>query len=266
MTWCVAAPIVFSQGIWGETEIIRSKNHTFAGWWFQIFYHYHSYLGKIPILTSIFFKWVETNHQPHICHFWSVGIPAHRWYLFRVLENQVPSYIPPGVFPLSSGCQDPVGSEILGPERWPMQPGVTLVGGFPRWLGEKRVVATFEGLKFRSLRVSCAENRTSHGKMMVGKMIHFLFRNGPISGDISRVPSVESATRTCPNKRPPVWGRSAASVLPVRKSLIQIWIGLRCPGDPGGFSEVGRFCRGKIEGAMFLLSRFSWAYKSSQIV
>jgi len=90
-----------------------------------------------------------------------VGIPAHRWYLLRVLENQVPSYIPPGVFPLSSGCQDPVGSEILGPERWPMQPGVTLVGGFPRWLsGEAALVATFEGLKFRSLRVSCAENRT----------------------------------------------------------------------------------------------------------
>ena len=41
-------------------------------------------------------------------------------------------YIPPGVFPLSSGCQDPVGSEILGPERWPMQPGCVVGGvGFP---------------------------------------------------------------------------------------------------------------------------------------
>ena len=50
------------------------------------------------------------------------------------------------MFPLSSGCTDPVGSEILGPERWPMQPGVMLVGGFPRVAErEAALVATFEG-------------------------------------------------------------------------------------------------------------------------
>ena len=35
-------------------------------WWFQIlffiFTYFHPYLGKIPILTSIFFKWVETTN------------------------------------------------------------------------------------------------------------------------------------------------------------------------------------------------------------
>ena len=32
-----------------------------TGWWFQIFFIFTPYLGKIPILTSIFFKWVETT-------------------------------------------------------------------------------------------------------------------------------------------------------------------------------------------------------------
>ena len=32
-------------------------------WWFQIFFYVHPYLGKIPILTSIFFRWIETTNQ-----------------------------------------------------------------------------------------------------------------------------------------------------------------------------------------------------------
>ena len=37
-------------------------------WWFQFFLNFHSYLGKIPILTSIFFKWVgsTTNYIMYI--------------------------------------------------------------------------------------------------------------------------------------------------------------------------------------------------------
>ena len=33
-------------------------------WWFHLFLNFHPYLGKIPILTSIFFRWVgsTTNH------------------------------------------------------------------------------------------------------------------------------------------------------------------------------------------------------------
>ena len=35
-----------------------------AGWWFQIFFYFHPYLGQIPILTNIFqMGW---NHQPEI--------------------------------------------------------------------------------------------------------------------------------------------------------------------------------------------------------
>ena len=34
----------------------------FSRWWFQIFFYFHPYLGKIPILTNIFqMGW---NHQP----------------------------------------------------------------------------------------------------------------------------------------------------------------------------------------------------------
>ena len=44
------------------------KNHRAPNqprWWFQIFLYFHPYLGKIPILTSIFFKGVgsTTNQQ-----------------------------------------------------------------------------------------------------------------------------------------------------------------------------------------------------------
>ena len=37
----------------------------------NIFY-FHPYLGKIPILTSIFFKWVETTNQIGTLFFFSV--------------------------------------------------------------------------------------------------------------------------------------------------------------------------------------------------
>ena len=32
-------------------------------WWFQTFFYVHPYSGKIPSLTSIFLRWVETINQ-----------------------------------------------------------------------------------------------------------------------------------------------------------------------------------------------------------
>ena len=40
-------------------EVKYKKNQ--SGWWFQIFFIFHPYLGKIPILTNIF-QW-GWNHQ-----------------------------------------------------------------------------------------------------------------------------------------------------------------------------------------------------------
>ena len=42
-------------------------------WWFQIHFIFHPYLGKIPNLTSIFFRWVETTNQLFILHFRTVS-------------------------------------------------------------------------------------------------------------------------------------------------------------------------------------------------
>ena len=38
--------------------MIFFKQTVTSRWWFQIFFIFDPYLGKIPILTSIFFKWV----------------------------------------------------------------------------------------------------------------------------------------------------------------------------------------------------------------
>ena len=53
--------IVSFRGIGGSR--VYQENvvyHIKTRWWFQIFFYFHPYLGKIPILTSIFFRWVET--------------------------------------------------------------------------------------------------------------------------------------------------------------------------------------------------------------
>ena len=43
---------------WLESEAMVMR---MTGWWFQIFFYVHPYLGKIPILTNIFqMGW---NHQ-----------------------------------------------------------------------------------------------------------------------------------------------------------------------------------------------------------
>ena len=45
-----------------EHHAAVKMSNRFAGWWFQIFFIFHPYLGKIPILTHIFQRgWF--NHQ-----------------------------------------------------------------------------------------------------------------------------------------------------------------------------------------------------------
>ncbi len=46
----------------------RATTRTTSRWWFQIFFYFYLYLGKIPILTIIFFNWVEINHQRNDFH------------------------------------------------------------------------------------------------------------------------------------------------------------------------------------------------------
>ena len=44
-----------------QNDAISEAGDTFSRWWFQIFFYFHPYLGKIPILTDIFQRgW---NHQ-----------------------------------------------------------------------------------------------------------------------------------------------------------------------------------------------------------
>ena len=45
----------------------------YTGWWFQIFFIFPRKLGKIPILTSIFFQRVETTNKFYFLGwFWGV--------------------------------------------------------------------------------------------------------------------------------------------------------------------------------------------------
>ena len=53
-------------------------------WWFQTFCNFHPYLGKISILTSIFFKW-GGNHQLGLV---GVGWLVKGWKFFWAGWNQ----------------------------------------------------------------------------------------------------------------------------------------------------------------------------------
>ena len=55
-----------STGPKGLVKFVReffSPEKKTTWWWFQTFFIFTPYLGKVPILTSIFFRWVETTNQ-----------------------------------------------------------------------------------------------------------------------------------------------------------------------------------------------------------
>ena len=54
-------------------------------WWFQIFFNFQPFLGKISNLTSIFFRWVETTNQTVVllfveCFF----VPLLKWICHEI--------------------------------------------------------------------------------------------------------------------------------------------------------------------------------------
>ena len=46
-----------------ENRPFGPQNESIARWWFQIFFDFHSYQGKIPILTNIFQMGCSTTNQ-----------------------------------------------------------------------------------------------------------------------------------------------------------------------------------------------------------
>ena len=59
----IKRPIVLCiTGIWAIPHE-ASRWERMTRWWFQTFINFTSNLGKIPILTIILFKWVETTNQ-----------------------------------------------------------------------------------------------------------------------------------------------------------------------------------------------------------
>lgn len=63
-----------------------------TGWLFQIFFYLHPYLGKVPILPSIFFYGVETTNQIKIAMkiglFEDVGTLLLMWKTIHCYVNQ----------------------------------------------------------------------------------------------------------------------------------------------------------------------------------
>ena len=54
---CGTALAIQKGGLFQTTDFnehARLPETNIAGWWFQICFHFHPYLGKIPILTNIF--------------------------------------------------------------------------------------------------------------------------------------------------------------------------------------------------------------------
>ena len=48
---------------------IGTTGTTFSRWWFQSFFYFHPYLGKMnPFWRAYFFRCVEKNHQPEERH------------------------------------------------------------------------------------------------------------------------------------------------------------------------------------------------------
>ena len=73
----IKGPCIPQAGEWGGVRkngcsmnrhlkyvCLKIRVNTEPRWWFQIFFYFHPYLGKIPILTNIFrMGWIETTKQ-----------------------------------------------------------------------------------------------------------------------------------------------------------------------------------------------------------
>ena len=69
-------------------------------WWFQsFFFNFHPYLGKIPILTSIFFQMGWFNHQPDMFVDPLITLPACETWCFSS-GPRLSGYI---IYPTDSG-------------------------------------------------------------------------------------------------------------------------------------------------------------------
>ena len=65
--------------VWSVCSIIFF-HRLVTGWWFQIFFYFHPYLGKVSILTKIFE--MGRNHQPRNCH-----LSQEFWVMFPCPKN-----------------------------------------------------------------------------------------------------------------------------------------------------------------------------------
>ena len=96
-------PARFARTTWGQqggiTTAVAPKVmevwflHNFPGWWFQICFIFTPILGKWSILTSIFFRWVETTNQ-FLSFNWMTLAVFQPWifggYHFHSLRSETP--------------------------------------------------------------------------------------------------------------------------------------------------------------------------------
>ena len=86
-SWDMPYPGGWSAG-WhgGETFFQQTEANAFLGGGFNYFYFHPEKMGKIPILTNIFFRWVETTNQFHFgpLFFFFVNLSLFSFILGRV--------------------------------------------------------------------------------------------------------------------------------------------------------------------------------------
>ena len=157
------------------------NHNTFAGWWFSdIFYYHPKNWGRWTHFDKHMFQrgW---NQPPTtvVCHFWSVGIPVAGGKPGAILHPTWMCFHSAQVVRIRSA------PKFWGPERWPMQPGVMLVGGFPRVAErEAALVATFEGsCCSKQVELLPVKTKYPHEKWWLEDETSYW--NGPVSGDIN---------------------------------------------------------------------------------
>ena len=72
------------RSVTGWDSSVQRWGHLSTGWWFQIFLYFHSYLGKIPILTHIFSNGVEPPTSQTI--FWrKPWADSKEWWIIHII-------------------------------------------------------------------------------------------------------------------------------------------------------------------------------------